>query len=105
MSGGRHQDGKIGSADSSLNFIWTKHHNGLVDQLSAVNPHWSGTRLFEEARRIVVAEIQHITFKEYLPLLLGNELILRAGLRLLESGYYEGYDKLVDPGNSLASPR
>lgn len=82
----------------TLNIIWKKRHNFITSRLARLNPHWDGRRLFEETRRILIAEIQHITFNEYLPLLFGPSLFRSAGLKVMDTGYYEGYDKSVDPG-------
>ena len=51
----------------------------------------TGDFIYESARKVVGAEIQYITYNEYLPLLLGDSL--------LED--YSGYDSSVNPNISL----
>lgn len=55
-----------------LHTLHTRQHNRLAQQLALINPHWPGARVFEEARHIHIALVQHILMNEYLPILLGK---------------------------------
>lgn len=73
--------------------IWLREHNRVATELREVNPQWNGDTLYYEARRIVIAEMQHITYDHWLPLFVGEE-----GMRMI--GQYEGYNPNIDPSIS-----
>lgn len=50
-------------------------------------PHWNGEMIYQLARAMVTAEMQSITYNEFLPLLLGPNALAN----------YTGYDPAVDP--------
>ena len=55
-----------------LHTIWLREHNRVAEQLARIIPGRNDEFYFQEARRIVIAEYQHITFTEFLPVFLGN---------------------------------
>lgn len=57
---------------ATFHTLMMREHNRLARALKTLNPDWDDETLFQEARRIVIAEIQHITYSEYLPALLGT---------------------------------
>ncbi len=60
---------------TSLHTLFVREHNRLVDEFQAKYPAYNDEQLYQEAKRLVEAEIQSITYKEYLPLLLGVDAI------------------------------
>ncbi|CAI6372862.1 unnamed protein product [Macrosiphum euphorbiae] len=88
-----------------MHTLWMREHNRLAKLLSHVNPHWDDERIFQEARKIVTASIQHITYAEWLPALLGENYTKRKGLELSTKGYSNEYNETTDPSvsNSFAT--
>ena len=89
-------------ANEQLNLIamhtmWMREHNRVAKELLFHNPTWLDNRLFEEARRIVIAEYQHIIFNEWLPLIVGENVMSSFGLFPLTSGHSDLYLDSFDP--------
>lgn len=90
---------------TAMHTLWMREHNRVAGLLAVINPHWDDERAFQEARKIVTASIQHITYSEWLPALLGKKYTKRNGLELSPKGYSDAYDETADPtvSNSFAT--
>ncbi|CAI8035665.1 Peroxidasin homolog [Geodia barretti] len=79
---------------SVMHTLWFREHNRIARELARINPHWAqdDERLYQEARRIVGAIIQKITYLDYLPKILGQTVFD------IVIGEYLGYDPRINPG-------
>ncbi|XP_037796086.1 peroxidase-like [Penaeus monodon] len=65
--------------------VWVRQHNHLASRLKTINPSWDDEKLFQETRRIVVAQLQHVTYNEYLPPIFGKDIIKDFKLKPLKN--------------------
>nr|AIP87047.1 peroxicentin [Macrotermes barneyi] len=88
-----------------MHTIWLREHNRIAGNLALFNPHWDDETLYQEARRIVIAKIQHITYNEWLPLVLGSKYAKKPGFQLKQSGFSNDFTENVNPSvsNSFAT--
>uniref|UniRef100_A0A8C5LB29 Lactoperoxidase n=1 Tax=Jaculus jaculus TaxID=51337 RepID=A0A8C5LB29_JACJA len=75
---------------AALHTLFVREHNRLARELKRLNPQWDGEKLYQEARKILGAFMQVITFKDYLPIVLGDEM-----QKWIPP--YQGYNESVDP--------
>ena len=81
-----------------LSIILLREHNRIADILSHLNPYWDDETIYQEARRIHIAEIQQINYYEYLPIFLGFENMVKNKLIYPGAhGYINDYSPDVDP--------
>jgi hypothetical protein len=72
---------------TSLQTLFVREHNRVAGQIAAANPALSDEQVYQQARAWVIAEIQAVTYNEWLPTLLGPGAIAP----------YSGYKPNVNP--------
>ena len=77
----------------SMHALFIKEHNRIARRLKELNPNWNDEKLYQESKRIVNAEWQHIIYNEWLPQLIGVDLVKKFGLLPL-TGKDFSYDYL-----------
>lgn len=73
---------------TAMQTLFLREHNWWADHIAKQNSSRTDAEIYQQARAIVIAEIQAITFEEFLPALLGEGVMPE----------YEGYDPAVNPG-------
>lgn len=71
---------------TAIHTLFVREHNHWCDVIAGEEPGLTGDEIYERARGIVAAEMQAITYNEFLPLLLGDGALPA----------YAGYDAAVD---------
>ena len=74
-----------------MHTIWLREHNRIAGMFRTENPTWDDERLYQESRKIVGAEIQKITYHEFLPALMGQKWYDKL------IGSYRGYNSSINP--------
>lgn len=101
--------------NAAFHTLWMRQHNAgkiciflpnflVARELQQRNKYWDDERLYQgedsrptikiflESRRIIIAQIQHITYSEFLPILLGQQQLAKQGLKLRTRSFDSGYD-------------
>ncbi len=72
----------------SLHTLFVREHNRIAARAAQRHPDWTDEELYQHSRRIVIAELQKITYEEFLPAILGSNAMPA----------YQGYDPSVNAG-------
>ena len=106
---------------TAFHTVWLREHNRLARELAYLNPHWDDEKLYQEARRILIAEMQvglyfsftcvnhiifqHITYNEWLPVVIGTDFMSELDILPLSHGHSNKYSAKINPTilNSFAT--
>src|SRR5436190_3758099 len=73
---------------TSLHTLFVREHNFWAAKIAAGDATLTDEQIYQQARSIVIGEIESITYNQWLPAILGNGAIKT----------YRGYDVTVNPG-------
>ncbi|NJL30063.1 MAG: hypothetical protein HC897_20300, partial [Thermoanaerobaculia bacterium] len=73
---------------TAMHTLFVREHNFWADTVRSVSPRLSDDEIYETARAMVAAEMQAITYREFLPVILGRNALSK----------YRGYDPSVNAG-------
>ncbi len=92
---------------TTLTTLFVRNHNRIATELQKLHPHWGDQQLYDEARKLNIAEYQEIVYTGWIPAVLGQNALSK----------YTGYKANVNPsiatefstvayrfGHSLVSP-
>ena len=74
----------------AMHTILLREHNRLADEIATASPGSIDETIYQQARRWLIGELQHIVYSEYLPVLLGPDALPA----------YIGYTTSADPAVS-----
>jgi hypothetical protein len=72
---------------TALQTLFVRNHNLIAGELQKAHPGWTDEKLYQEARKLNIAQYQQITYEQYLPELLGSRAVPA----------YTGYKPDVNP--------
>ena len=76
---------------TSIHTVFLREHNNLCDALKThpdVDSSWGDEDFYQNARRILIAEMQKIVYGEYLPIVLGTEGMRQRNLDVRSTSEY-----------------
>ncbi|KAK3578120.1 hypothetical protein CHS0354_010070 [Potamilus streckersoni] len=82
---------------TSIQVMFLREHNRIAFILGKLNPLWNDEDIYSETRKIVIGQLQHITYAYWLPYIVGPDRVLQYGLIPLKHGYANVYDDEIDP--------
>ncbi len=75
---------------ASMHTLWLREHNGIANTIKENTEGLTNDEIFQEARRILIAEYQHVIYAEFLLAVLGSVQIAEYELGTERSTYKDG---------------
>ena len=91
--------GDVHPAATMLTTVFLRNHNKLARQLQRLHPNWQDEQLYQEARKINSAIIQHITYTDFMDEMLGRPN--NVGLTHIKGQHRNFYNASLDGAISM----
>lgn len=85
---------------TAVQVMFLREHNRIADILGKLNPAYCDEDIYQETRKIIIGQLQHITYAHWLPHVIGERLSMQMGLVPTAMGHNTVYDKNIDPSIS-----
>ncbi|KAK0094752.1 hypothetical protein PV326_010089 [Microctonus aethiopoides] len=82
-----------------LQTMLVREHNRIAIILGHINPHWFDETIYQETRRIMIAQHQFITYYEWLPIIIGvqNAFDYKLIYHTDDIDYIDDYNSNINP--------
>lgn len=89
---------------AAMHTLFIREHNRIARHLHLRQEHLPDEALYQKARKICIAEWQNIVYTEYLPIVLGRQVMKQSGT-FLDKRVRSRYDPKINPSvsNSFAT--
>lgn len=90
---------------ASMHTVFVRLHNNIATDLLFRHPDFSDDDLFMGTRKVMGAIMQHISYNEFLQVILGEGTMNMNNLKSLQDGFFTDYNSTLDPSvvNSIAA--
>ena len=58
---------------ASMHTLFLREHNRICNMIQSKYPYWNDEKIYQNARRILIAEYQNVVYGEFLPAILGSQ--------------------------------
>ena len=58
---------------ASMHTLFLREHNRICNMIQSKYPYWKDEKIYQNARRILIAEYQNVVYGEFLPAILGSQ--------------------------------
>ncbi|CAB3405165.1 unnamed protein product [Caenorhabditis bovis] len=77
----------------AVHSIFHREHDRVSTILKNLNEKWDDERIYQETRKLISAEFAHVVYNQYLPIIVGQNMMDEYELRPLKNGYFDGYEE------------